>query len=272
MTWTRTPLIWGEAHVSAETQAPSRFNLPAGTVTFLLSDIEGSTRLWSQFPDAMAAAVADTYAVLDRAVAQCDGVRPVEQGEGDSVVAAFERAQLMLHESLAIRAVHGASLYVPQVFDALAEVAAQLESYEESARVLGAARRARDQLGLERWAPDGPRLVALETTLREALGAETFEAAHDEGMELGLEDAVVWIRGAHGERKRPSRGWASLTPTELRVAGLVAEGLTNPEIGARMFISRGTVKVHVSHIFAKLGLASRAELAAEATRRAGPAP
>ena len=71
-----------------------------------------------------------------------------------------------------------------------------------------------------------------------------------------------------GERRRPGRGWESLTPTEIRVVELVAEGLTNPQVGERMFISRGTVKVHLSHIFAKLGTSTRAELAAEATRRA----
>jgi DNA-binding NarL/FixJ family response regulator len=49
---------------------------------------------------------------------------------------------------------------------------------------------------------------------------------------------------------------------------LVAEGLTNPKIAARLFISRGTVKVHLSHIFTKLELSTRAELAAQATRRA----
>jgi DNA-binding CsgD family transcriptional regulator len=82
---------------------------------------------------------------------------------------------------------------------------------------------------------------------------------------------LIWVRHARGERKRPSRGWESLTPTELRVVELVAEGLTNPQIGQRMFISRGTVKVHLSHIFAKLNMTTRAELAAEATRRAlGP--
>jgi len=52
------------------------------------------------------------------------------------------------------------------------------------------------------------------------------------------------------------------------VVELVAEGLTNPQVGERMFISRGTVKVHLSHIFAKLGIATRTEFAAEATRRA----
>jgi DNA-binding CsgD family transcriptional regulator len=81
------------------------------------------------------------------------------------------------------------------------------------------------------------------------------------------------VRHARGERKRPARGWESLTPTELRVVELVAEGLTNPQIGQRMFISRGTVKVHLSHIFAKVNMASRSELAAEAARRSlGPVP
>jgi DNA-binding CsgD family transcriptional regulator len=75
------------------------------------------------------------------------------------------------------------------------------------------------------------------------------------------------VSRARGERKRPSAGWASLTPTERRVVELVAEGLTNPQIAEQMFIARGTVKVHVSHIFAKLGLSNRAELAALATRR-----
>jgi DNA-binding NarL/FixJ family response regulator len=95
-----------------------------------------------------------------------------------------------------------------------------------------------------------------------------FEAALSSGAELPLDQAAAWIRRARGERKRPARGWESLTPTEIRVVELVAEGLTNPQIGERMFISRGTVKVHLSHTFAKLGIATRAELAAEATRRA----
>ena len=47
----------------------------------------------------------------------------------------------------------------------------------------------------------------------------------------------------------------------------MADGLTNPQIAEKMFVARGTVKVHVSHIFAKLGLSNRAELAAVAARR-----
>jgi DNA-binding CsgD family transcriptional regulator len=47
----------------------------------------------------------------------------------------------------------------------------------------------------------------------------------------------------------------------------VTAGLTNRQIGERMFVSAGTVKIHLSHIFAKLGILSRSQLAAEATRR-----
>jgi predicted ATPase/class 3 adenylate cyclase len=78
----------------------SRFHVPAGTVTFLLTDIEGSTRLWARVPEAMASAVADCFAVLVRAIAEHDGVRPVEQGEGDSVVGAFSRASDALAAAL----------------------------------------------------------------------------------------------------------------------------------------------------------------------------
>ena len=51
------------------------------------------------------------------------------------------------------------------------------------------------------------------------------------------------------------------------VAVLVAEGLTNPQIAQRMFIATGTAKIHVSHIFNKLGLTTRAQLATEVTSR-----
>jgi predicted ATPase/class 3 adenylate cyclase len=66
--------------------------LPTGTVTFLLTDVEGSTRAWERDRAAMAEAVARHYEILDAAIAGHGGVRPEEQGEGDSVVAAFTRA------------------------------------------------------------------------------------------------------------------------------------------------------------------------------------
>jgi predicted ATPase/DNA-binding CsgD family transcriptional regulator/class 3 adenylate cyclase len=176
-------------------------------------------------------------------------------------------AEALLHEALAPRVECKLWLYLPRTLDELAAVAAGLESYEESARLLGAVEGGRAKLRLVRWAPDHPRFVALEGNVREALGGEAFEAARAEGAALSLEEAAAWVRRARGTRKRPSGGWESLTPTELEVVRHAAAGLTNPQIGERMFISRGTVKVHLSHIYAKLDIRNRAELAAEAARR-----
>ncbi|MFY1620980.1 ATP-binding protein, partial [Micromonospora sp. WMMD736] len=77
------PLNWGDLGVS---------ELPTGTATLLLADVEGSTRLWETQPDEMPAALARLDQVVAAAVTAHGGVRPVEQGEGDSFVAAFARA------------------------------------------------------------------------------------------------------------------------------------------------------------------------------------
>ena len=77
------PLNWSDLGVS---------ELPTGTVTLLLADVEGSTRLWQSQLDEMSAAVARLDRVVSDLVAAHNGVRPVEQGEGDSFVVAFARA------------------------------------------------------------------------------------------------------------------------------------------------------------------------------------
>ena len=82
---TDAPLVdWSDLGVSGP--------LPTGTVTLLLADVEGSTRLWETQPEAMTAAIARLNHVVSDAIAAHNGVRPVEQGEGDSFVAAFARA------------------------------------------------------------------------------------------------------------------------------------------------------------------------------------
>ena len=74
-------------------------------------------------------------------------------------------------------------------------------------------------------------------------------------------------RGSRTTRKRPQHGWPSLTPTEQRIATLVADGMSNPQIADLLFVSARTVQTHVSHIFTKLDIRSRVQLAAEVTRR-----
>ena len=99
---------------------------------------------------------------------------------------------------------------------------------------------------------------------RNALGEAQFDTAWKSGAALSTDDAIAYAQRGRGERKRPSTGWASLTPTELDVVRLVGEGLGNKDIGTRLFISPRTVQTHLTHVYAKLGLTSRLQLAQEA--------
>ena len=74
-------------------------------------------------------------------------------------------------------------------------------------------------------------------------------------------------RGPRSKHRQARSGWPSLTPAETKIAGLVGEGLSNPEIAARLLLSRRTVATHVSHILKKLGVHSRTDIAREAALR-----
>jgi len=176
-------------------------------------------------------------------------------------------AEDLYHQALAIRVDHGIRLSMIDSLEALAGLAAREESPAEAARLLGAAEAARRAFGRPRPPADEPAHAALVVRLRSDAGG-AFADAWDEGAALALDDAVALVRRARGTRGRPSRGWASLTPTELDVVRAVVDGLTNPEIGARLFMSRGTVKTHLSHVYAKLGVANRTELASVAAQHA----
>ena len=113
------------------------------------------------------------------------------------------------------------------------------------------------------------RVAEARDLLERAAGLfERLAAARDLARtEAALRDVGI-RRGRRGPRQRPPTGWAALTPTELTVAGLVAEGLTNPQIATRLYLSRSTVATHLEHVFTKLDIGSRTVLAAEVTRRA----
>ena len=81
---------------------------------------------------------------------------------------------------------------------------------------------------------------------------------------------------AHGIRRgskhrRAQTGWDSLTATEIKIAAFVAEGLSNPEIAARLLLSRRTVATHVSHILKKLNVNSRVDIASQSALHHEPA-
>jgi DNA-binding NarL/FixJ family response regulator len=72
--------------------------------------------------------------------------------------------------------------------------------------------------------------------------------------------------GSGGARAPGTDGLAALSRREREIARLVAEGLTNREIGARLFLSEKTIETHLTRVFQKLGLRSRAQLAVEVAR------
>jgi predicted ATPase/DNA-binding CsgD family transcriptional regulator len=138
-----------------------------------------------------------------------------------------------------------------------------------AARLLGAAET------IERGA--GARIMPFMTPLLDrareaaaaALGPARFEAEFRAGCALGRDDA---IRLALGESTRvvaagSSGADAVLGKRETEVARLVAEGLTNKEIGARLLISESTVSSHVRNILNKLGFNSRAQIASWSASR-----
>ena len=175
-----------------------------------------------------------------------------------------DRAEDLHHLALAAAVAGGFALVAVDALEGIAAAAAAGESWEEAVRLIGATARRRDELG---YRHDRAAATRAESAARHALGEEAYAASVAEGSALAIDAALAYATRARGERKRPSSGWASLTPTEVEVVKLLAQGLTNPQIGGRLFIGRGTVKTHLAHVFAKLGVTTRAELAAEATRR-----
>jgi DNA-binding CsgD family transcriptional regulator len=107
---------------------------------------------------------------------------------------------------------------------------------------------------------------ATVAALRDALGESDFDALADQGAALSLEEATAYALRGRGERKRATSGWGSLTRAELDVVKLVSEGLGNKEVAARLFVSPRTVQAHLTHVYTKLGLTSRVQLAQQAAR------
>jgi class 3 adenylate cyclase/DNA-binding CsgD family transcriptional regulator len=103
--------------------------------------------------------------------------------------------------------------------------------------------------------------------LDEAAAIYSDIGAHGGATRVDETLRALGVRPRKARAHRPTFGWESLTPMEISVSELVSEGLTNPEIGARLYISRRTVETHLAHVFRKLGYASRSQLAAELTRR-----
>ncbi|MDT7764281.1 MAG: hypothetical protein QOC63_3701, partial [Mycobacterium sp.] len=177
-----------------------------------------------------------------------------------------EQAERDARDALARAAGVAVHLFIPDTLECLGTLAVDAGSHREAARLFGAAHGIRHRMGAVRfkvWDADYEASVA---TLRDALGGKDFDSAWAEGTALSTEEAIAYARRGRGQRKRPTSGWASLTPTESQVVRLVSEGLANSDIAARLFVSPRTVQTHLTHVYTKLGLTSRVQLVQEAAR------
>jgi predicted ATPase/class 3 adenylate cyclase/DNA-binding CsgD family transcriptional regulator len=174
----------------------------------------------------------------------------------------------LTHEGLLVAHEHRMIEEVARALTVLASIEAANLAWTSCTRFGAAARRIWRDMGAVCSMDDSfAELDRSMDAAREALGPEAFEQALAEGESMDVDAAVEYARRTRGERRRPSFGWAALTPTEQLIVDEVAKGATNPAIAETLFVSRETVKTHLSHIFAKLGVKSRSELAAAAAER-----
>ncbi|CAM4490318.1 LuxR C-terminal-related transcriptional regulator [Nocardia ninae] len=169
----------------------------------------------------------------------------------------IEQSLRLHHEALHLRVEHELVLGCVASLEALAAVLTLRGTVETACVLLGAAERARADTG----SAPARFLAEVHAQLSSRVREPELTECLDRGRSMGVAQAVDYATKARGKRNRPDTGWASLTPTERSVVDLAVSGMSNPEIATRLFISRGTVKTHLAHVYAKLGVANRTELA-----------
>jgi predicted ATPase/DNA-binding NarL/FixJ family response regulator len=181
--------------------------------------------------------------------------------EGDD-----ERAESVAHDALKVLMDNGWRPWVIDALDVVAEVAVLTGQYERAVRLIAAAQKERTAVGLVAFPMLRERTKRNLASAGTALSDASLERALEGGARLSLQEAVAYAQRGRGERAGATHGWVSLSPVERQVVELASRGLSNPDIARELFISRNTVKVYLSRIYAKLGVANRTELARLAAR------
>lgn len=174
------------------------------------------------------------------------------------------------HDALVCAVTSGVHLNIPDIIEVLAGLGPgeDISNRAGAARLFGAAQAIRERTGLTRFKIHEAAYQDSVRSLRNAMGEKDFDAAWAEGAALSVDEAIAYAQRGRGQRKRPASGWQSLTPAERDVARLVCDGLANKDIATRLFVSPRTVQAHLTHIYTKLGIASRVQLVQEAVRHA----
>lgn len=194
------------------------------------------------------------------------GFAGAASGDREQAAAVLDRLQTLARMNAAVPSLRAAVKVCRGLLaDDPEALAAGARLYGEARRPLEAGTAALEAavlLGCRGRHQEAHRLAVDGMTHLERIGAN-YDTAK---WESRLRACGVRL-GRRGPRRRPQTGWDSLTPTEHRVLDLVVAGHSNPEIADRLLISRNTVRAHVSSLLAKLGVASRVELAVAAARR-----
>ena len=142
---------------------------------------------------------------------------------------------------------------------------AAAERYDDASRPLLSAKAL--EAAAEEFVSSGDRSQARAAFTRAVEIYASLGAAADAARLQARFRAHGIRRGPHAKHRQARSGWDSLTPTETKIAALVQGGLSNPEIAAKLLLSRRTVATHVSHILKKLDVHSRTDIAREAALR-----
>lgn len=181
-----------------------------------------------------------------------------------------ERGKDLLHSALTIAFESSLERIAADVLDELGSVASCAGDTPRAARLFGAASSVRGRIGAAAPEYAVDQLETARSGLADQIAHEAWIQAGKEGQALMLVEVMSYANRSRGVRDRPTTGWESLTPTELEVIRLAANGISNPEIASKLFMSRSTVKMHLSKIYLKLSVANRIELAAAAASTLGP--
>jgi predicted ATPase/DNA-binding CsgD family transcriptional regulator len=182
-----------------------------------------------------------------------------------------ERAASLYRESLALCWTQGDQWGLTEALTGLGGIASTAGEHEVAVRLFAAAEEIRESIGLTLQQHIRTQYEAAITTTKSALGEVGFEAAWQAGRALSLEQAVADATVVATAKKRtteptprPAAGSTGLTPREIEVIRLLADGRSSREIGDALFISHRTATTHVTNIFDKLGVDNRAAAVARA--------
>jgi len=184
-----------------------------------------------------------------------------------------ERAQELYAEGLRAAVEAGDKANTAYCLEGLAELIAERGEPERAARLFGASEALLEAVGAPRYvhAQDRALYERAVEALRSRLNEEAFAAIWSEVRAMTLGQAVEYALSEEEESapppSAPPKGKAALTAREVEVLGLVAEGLTDPQVAERLYLSPRTVGRHLRSIYNKLGVSSRAAAVKQAVER-----